>query len=140
MIGSILGGSGLKMALLAAVATAAGGFYWHHTIVKSERDAALIQIGALQIVNTVQKKTIADQDEAIDEWTEAQARMQATLDALATAQVEANTTARKLNDVLSKHDLHALSLAKPGLIEPRINAGTADILGMFESETGGGDQ
>lgn len=140
MLGNIFGGFGLKMALLAVVVTAAGGAYWHYTVVKSERDTALMKLGSLQIVNSVQLITIADQEKVIGEWADAQAKMQATLDALANAQVEANTTARKLNDVLSKHDLHALSLAKPGLIEPRINAGTVNILGMFESETGGGDQ
>jgi hypothetical protein len=132
--------SGIKMALLAALAVAIAGAYWHYTTVKGERDAAIAQVGALQVANEVQRSTIKDQEAAIENWAEAQARMQATLDALATAQVEANATARRLNNVLSKHDLHALSLAKPGLIERRINSGTADVLRMFESESGGVDQ
>lgn len=139
MIGMLVP-SGIKMALLAAVAVAVAGAYWHYTVVKGERDLALQQVGALQVANQVQTATIKDQEQAIANWAEAQERMQATLDALATAQVEANSTARRLNDVLSKHDLHALSLAKPGLIERRINSGTADVLGLFESESGGADQ
>jgi limonene-1,2-epoxide hydrolase len=137
MFGTMLGGIGLKVALLAVLATAVGAAYWHYTIVRGERDLALQQVGALTVANEVQRSTIKGQEEAIANWAEAQARMQATLDALATAQVEANVTARRLNDVLSKHDLHALSLAKPGLVERRINSGTADILGLFESESGG---
>lgn len=135
MFASMLGGIGLKLALLAVLATAIGAAYWHYTVVKGERDAALIQIGAFQVVTENQRTTIRDQEAAIDQWAEAQARMQKTLDDLAVAQVKANTTARKLNNVLSKHDLHALSLAKPGLIQRRINSGTANIFGMFESET-----
>lgn len=132
--------SGIKMALLAALAVAIAGAYWHYTVVKGERDLALQKVGALEVANTVQRATIHDQEAAIGNWAEAQERMQATLDSLATAQVEANSTARRLNDVLSKHDLHALSLAKPGLIERRINSGTADVLRLFESESGGADQ
>ncbi len=132
--------SGAKMALMAALAVAVGAAYWHYTVVKGERDLALQHVGALTVATTVQRTTIKNQEKAIGNWAKAQARMQVTLDALATAQVEANSTARRLNDVLSKHDLHALSLAKPGLIERRINSGTANIFRMFESETGGGDQ
>lgn len=137
---SMLVPSGIKMALLAALAVAMAGAYWHYTAVKGERDLALQQVGAFKVANEVQRSTIKDQEKALGDWVEAQARMQLTLDALATAQVEANSTARRLNDVLSKHDLHALSLAKPGLIERRINSGTADILRLFESESIGADQ
>lgn len=132
--------SGIKMALLAAVAVAVAGAYWHYTVVKGERDLALQQVGALTVANSVQRTTIKDQEKAIGNWAKAQAQMQKTLDSLATAQVEANSTARRLNDVLSKHDLHALSLAKPGLIERRISSGTADILRLFEVESGGADK
>ena len=129
--------SGVKMALLAALVAAAGLFYWHYTTVKSERDAALAQVGALQVENKVQDATIDALEANIKEWEAAQERMQATLDALATAQTEATAQQRKLNDVLSKHDLSALSVAKPGLLERRINRGTADVFRMFECATGG---
>lgn len=132
--------SGIKMAVLAALVVAMAGAYWHYTVVKGERDLALQQVGALTIANEVQRSTIREQESAISNWAEAQARMQVTLNAMSKAQVEANSTARRLNDVLSKHNLHALSLAKPGLIERRINSGTANILRLFESESSGVDQ
>lgn len=132
--------SGIKMAVLAALVVAMAGAYWHYTVVKGERDLALQQVGALTVANEVQRSTIREQESAISNWAEAQARMQVTLNAMSKAQVEANSTARRLNNVLSKHNLHALSLAKPGLIERRINSGTANILRLFESETRGVDQ
>ncbi len=135
MFAGLLGGMGLKLALMAVLVTAIGGFYWHYTVVKGERDTALMAVGALEVAAAVNIATIKDQEKAIGQWADAQAQMQATLNALAQAQVEANETARKLNDVLGKHDLHALSLAKPGLIERRINRGTAAVLGLFESES-----
>lgn len=133
----MLAPSGLKMALLAALAVAIAGAYWHYTTVKGERDAALAQVGALQVAHETQKATIATLEGAVDQWKEQAEKFQATLDALADAQVEANSQARKLNDVLGKHDLERLSEAKPALIERRINSGTADVFRMFESATGG---
>ena len=135
MLAGMLGGAGLKIALLAALAAAIGGAYWHYTIVKGERDAALQLVGALKVADAVQKETISTLEDVNKEWKKSLEQFQATLNAVANNQVEANRHSRELNDVLSKHDLTALSLAKPGLIERRINSGTAGILRLFESET-----
>jgi len=131
--------SGVKMALLAGLVVAIAGAFWHYTIVKGERDAALAAVGALTVENAVQDETIVTLQGAVGEWQEQAERFQATLDQMATNQVAANKHARELNDVLSKHDLTRLSVAKPGLIRNRINRGTAGILGMFECATGGCD-
>lgn len=133
MFSGMLGGIGLKMLAVGVLMALVGAAFLQYNIVKGERNAAIAQIGALEVANSVQQATISDQEKAIDNWVAAQAKMQITLDALAAAQTEANTTARELNDVLSKRDLTALSLAKPGLIQRRINSGTANILRMFKS-------
>lgn len=128
---------GVKLALVAALAVAAGLFYWHYTTVKGERDAAIAEVGSLRAAIEVQDATIDAQNDAITLWKEQAAAFQVSLRDMAETQAEANATARRLNDVLSRHDLHALSLAKPGLIERRINSGTADVLSMFEQVTSG---
>ena len=140
MFGFSMGSLGIKFALLAVLATAIGGAFWHYTIVKGERNAAIAQVGALTIANEIQHTTIATQEAAISNWVEAQAKMQLTLDAMANAQITANKVAKELNNVLAKHDLHKLSLAKPNAIERRINRGTANVLRLFNTETSGGDQ
>lgn len=137
MISGMLSGAGLKIGLLVALVAAGGVFYWHYTTIKSERDAALAQVGALTAAKAVQDQTIASLEGAVDEWQAQAERFQATLDKLADAQVAATAEQRKLNDILGKHDLEALSLAKPGLIENRINAGSRNILLEFEKATGG---
>lgn len=139
MFAGILGSIGIKLALMGVVVAVLGGFYWHYTTVKADRDAALARVGALVLANKVQKGTIKNQERAIGNWVKAQKQMQQTLNELAQNQVKATETARRLNDVLAKHDLHALSLAKPGLIERSINRGTSSINRMFEQATGGGD-
>jgi hypothetical protein len=138
MLAGLVGGMGLKVALLGVLAVAIGGAYWHYTVVKGERDAAIALVGALQVADTVQKETISTLEGVNKEWKTSLEEFQDTLDAVADNQIEANEHARRLNDVLSKHDLERLSLAKPGLIERRINRGSADILGMFESATARG--
>lgn len=139
MFAGILGSIGIKLALVGIVVAALGGFYWHYTTVKADRDAALAKVGALVLANKVQRGTIKNQERAIGNWAKAQKQMQQTLNELAQNQARAAETARRLNDVLAKHDLHALSLAKPGLIERRINRGTSSINRMFEQATSGSD-
>ena len=131
--------SGIKMAMYGVLAAAIAGAFWHYTIVKGERNAALAAVGSLTVENAVQDETITTLQGAVGEWQEQAKRFQATLDQMATNQVEANKHSRELNDVLSKHDLTRLSVAKPGLIRNRINRGTAGVLGMFECATGGCD-
>ena len=133
-----LGGIGLGIKMLAAgvLLTAVAGAYWHYTSVKNERNAAMAQVGALNVAHKVQSATISTLERAIRQWKTQADRFQLALDAMTEAQVEANSQTRRLNNVLSKHDLERLSLAKPGLIERRINRGTADILSVFECASG----
>jgi septation ring formation regulator EzrA len=135
MITSLLGGMGFKMALLAALVVAGGALFWYISSIKSERDTALAQVGALTTAHEVQKAAITSLEKALADWKTQAEDFQKTLNSMAKAQSEANKHARKLNDVLSKHDLERLSLAKPGLIERRINGGTASILRMFNDTT-----
>lgn len=130
---------GIQMAVLAAVVVGAGLFFWHYTDVKDQRDAALAQVGALQTAHEVQADTIDTLRDALDEWNAQADKFQATLEALAEAQKTANAYTKRMNDVLSKHDLERLAKGKPGLIERRINDGTASIFRMFESATGGSE-
>ncbi len=133
----LFSGMGLKLTILAVVLTAAAGAYWHYTVVKGERDAAMAKVGALAVAHQVQQDSILEMSSALRGWKDHMVVFQTTLDSLTTAQVEANQTAKELNDVLSKHDLHKLSLAKPKLIQRRINSGTARVLRLFQCSTGG---
>lgn len=135
MLSGMLGGVGLRLAILAAIAVAVGGFYLHYQNIVNERDEALQQVGALTAQNAIQAATIMQLEEVNDEWVVKFDNFQETLARMADNQVKSNEHAKRLNDVLSRHDLTALSMAKPGLIQRRINRGTAGVLGLFESET-----
>jgi hypothetical protein len=49
--------------------------------------------------------------------------------------IAAEMELERLQDVQRSHDLEALAKARPGLIERRINDGTARVFGMFEDAT-----
>ena len=138
MISGILGSVTGKIAMVAVVAALAGGAWLYHSKVVAERDAAINKAAALQVAKEVQDATIAAQKDAIARWKEAERRMQETLEELAKAQQDAAQYQKELNDVLSKHDLDRLSEGKPGMLERRINRGTARVLRMFEHATDGG--
>lgn len=135
----MFGFSYLKFGIAAAIILAFAGMYGYIHILKGERDTAIQQVGALTTAKAVQDATISAQKEAVNQWKEQAASFQKSLQDMADVQAKSNETARKLNDVLSRHDLHALSLGKPGLIERRINSGTIDIFRMLNDASSGSD-
>ncbi len=110
--------------------------YRHYTGLIDDKATLTEQVGTLK-QDVAREKARADAFElTIDKWDEAAAKQAEALDRFSTAQREAGETTRKLTDVLSKHDLGALARSKPGLIQTRINAGTADAFRLLEQSTG----
>lgn len=135
MFASMLGGIGIKLAILAVILSAVAGVYIYIQVLRSDLAEAQQAVGALQTAHAVQTETIDALEAQNHSWKLSFEAFQVTLSTMAENQKTANEHSRKLNDVLSRHDLTALSLAKPGLIERRINSGTAGILSLFESES-----
>jgi hypothetical protein len=96
---------------------------------KAELTLALsVQQGTVE----AQQKALLDWQEAADNW-KAEAIRQQLVAQHATAET------RRLNAIFAEHDLTRLALAKPGLIERRINAGTARIGRMLSCASGADD-
>jgi chromosome segregation ATPase len=81
-------------------------------------------------------------DQAVERQTAAMEEMQATAakqnelnQALQAELQEAESGLDEIRSKLSNHDLTKLVLAKPGLIETRINNGTSEAFRLFESDT-----
>ena len=81
-------------------------------------------------------------DQALERQTAAMEEMQATAakqnelnQALQLELQEAETGLDEIRSKLSSHDLTKLVLARPGLIETRINNGTSEAFRLFESDT-----
>lgn len=125
-------GALIGVALVTAIALS----YRHYTGLVDDKAELTAKVGALE-QDVAREKARADAFKlTIDKWDEAAAVQADALDQFSNAQREAGETTRKLTDVLSKHDLGALARSKPGLIQTRINAGTADAFRLLEQSTG----
>ena len=72
---------------------------------------------------------------AIEDWQMAQKKLQKKIEEMNAFSVEANEEVRRLDELFANHDFGALVLAKPGLMERRINSGTRRIFRMLETAT-----
>jgi hypothetical protein len=79
-----------------------------------------------------QVQTTAAAVENSKEWQATLLAMQKRLEELANVERKAEAEKRRLATLFSEHDLTRLAAAKPGLIEHRINAGTAALYWMLE--------
>lgn len=126
-VGALIG-----VALVTAIALS----YRHYTGLVDDKAELTARVGTLE-QDVAREKARADAFKlTIDKWDKAAAVQADALDRFSNAQREAGETTRKLTDVLSKHDLGALARSKPGLIQTRINAGTADAFRLLEQSTG----
>lgn len=133
----LFGLSYLKIGVAVAVAVAMGLLYWQWQDAESRYEGALQDVAELRTAVDVQHQTINELRAANAEWKQAVEDLQRVTERMVEVQIQANEYARRLNDVLADHDLEALSIAKPGLIENRINAGTADTLRVLDARSRG---
>ena len=122
---------GFKLAIMSFVimAVMAGGFilYYKHT---QEKIATLHQNNAkLEGAVESQKAAIESMDENFTKQSKLVGDLQSKLS-------EAEDGYKKLASKLRRHDLEELSRAKPGLMENRINKGTARLILELEEISG----
>ena len=122
---------GFKLAIMSFVimAVMAGGFilYYKHT----QKTIATLQQNNAKLEGAVesQKAAIKSMDENFTKQSILVADLQIKLS-------EAEDGYKKLASKLRRHDLEELSRAKPGLMEKRINKGTAKLILELEEISG----
>ena len=98
---------------------------WRHYEGLVQANANLEAANAeLALALEIEKDTVEVQQQAITEWQAAAVEWQKEQQRLARVAQQATAESRRLNGIFAEHDLTRLALAKPGLIERRINAGT----------------
>lgn len=129
---------GLLVGGVAAIILAVSGYllYQHYLGVLDKVGELQRENATLQVSIDLQKETIKEQQSAIREWSEAMDRFTARVEELARVTQDAASESRKLDETLSDSDLGKLAREKPGLIERRINRGTARIGRLLECATG----
>ena len=118
-IGLILGG--------LLLATVAGSAYWI--------DRLQDDIGTLKGNHLILETKIQEQNEAIENYLNKQQQTQNQLIALEKEKQEAMRDVNKLRKTFAKHDLDELTLAKPDLMEGKINRASKRVLENLEKLT-----
>lgn len=114
-----------------AIVTIISLAYWHYTglldeIVELEKDKTRLE---LEVGAETKAKEAAIANAL--EWQDQSKRQIEALNASTAVQSAATEQMRRLNDVLSKHDLKAVASKKPKLVEDRLNSGTSSALRML---------
>tara|TARA_A100001391_G_scaffold180014_1_gene145251 strand:+ start:239 stop:643 length:405 start_codon:yes stop_codon:yes gene_type:complete len=93
------------------------------------------QITTLKGNQIVLETEIQKQNESIERYLEQQKKQQIQLDQLESEKRAAMEDVNRLRKTFAKHDLDKLALAKPGLIENKINKASARVMATLEEIT-----
>ena len=93
------------------------------------------QITTLKGNQIVLETEIQKQNESIERYLEQQKNQQVQLDQLESEKRAAMEDVNRLRKTFAKHDLDKLALAKPGLIQYRINKASARVMATLEEIT-----
>ena len=118
---------GLKLSIILGgllLATIAGSAYYI--------DYLSDQIGVLKGNQIVLESKVQEQNDAIDNYLAKQKQTQAQLDTLEQEKRKAMEDVTRLRKTFARHDLDDLALAKPGLLQGKINKASARVMEVLE--------
>jgi len=93
------------------------------------------QITTLKSNQIVLETEIQKQNESIERYLEQQKNQQVQLDQLESEKRAAMEDVNRLRKTFAKHDLDRLALAKPGLMQSKINKASARVMSILEELT-----
>lgn len=106
--------------------------YFHYTGLVADNARLEADNAKLLLAAEVNEGTISAQASALTEWELKADELEVDLIQQSAARSRAESEVRRLNGIFAEHDLTRLAIAKPGLIERRINSGTARIGRLLE--------
>ena len=112
--------------------------YSHYTGLLDEVSVLRANNTQYDLATKLQDETIEELKGVAGEWKQQTDRLIGEYAKLQQVAEDANRETRRLNVLFAEHDLAKLAKVKPGLIERRVNSGSAAILRMFECETSPG--
>jgi len=120
----------MKIALIMGgllLATVAGSAFWVNSLQS--------QIGTLKGNQMILEAKIQEQNEAIETALNNQKKAQTLMASLEKDKQEAMRNVNKLRKTFAKHDLDELTLAKPELMQGKINKASKRVLENLEKLT-----
>lgn len=118
--------------LVASVVTLS---WLHYTSLIDAKVALTAQVETLTQDLEAQKAATAYYRDKVIAFNAAAMAQVKALEDFSKIQEASGSYDREVKDVQAKHDLGALASKKPGLIEARVNAGSARVLRMLEQAT-----
>lgn len=118
----------ISLGLGIVIMVMAGGFYWYYNNTQTRLEILQANQARLELSVQMQRQTIERQREFLEFQQEYSRQLQRGL-------AEAEARPSELQQILQSHDLEALSRARPGLIENRINRGTERVFRELEAMT-----
>tara|TARA_R110000803_G_scaffold38725_2_gene83697 strand:+ start:240 stop:638 length:399 start_codon:yes stop_codon:yes gene_type:complete len=118
----------MKLSLILGgllIATAAGSFYYI--------DYLNDQIGILKGNQVVLETEIEKQNESIQNYLAEQKNQQAQLNQLENDKRAAMEDVNRLRKTFANHDLDELALAKPGMLQSRVNKASNRVMTTLEN-------
>ena len=119
---------GMKLSLILGgllIATAAGSFYYI--------DYLNDQIGILKGNQVVLETEIEKQNESIQNYLAEQENQRAQLNQLENDKRAAMEDVNRLRKTFANHDLDELALAKPGMLQSRVNKASNRVMTTLEN-------
>ena len=105
------------------IAMSLGGYFLYQ-----QNESLKIENLAFQVRDQEQQATIKAQQESFAPQTSA-------LNSLTARNAEIEGEMSRYLDIFRRHNLNKLALAKPGLIETRVNNGTKDVFDSIENDS-----
>jgi uncharacterized membrane protein len=105
------------------IAMALGGYFLYQ-----QNESLKIENLAFQVRDQEQAATIKAQQESFERQSQA-------LNSLTARNAEIEGEMTRYLDIFKRHSLNKLALAKPGLIEKRVNKGTKDVFETIEKDS-----
>ena len=105
------------------IAMALGGYFLYQ-----QNESLKIENLSFQVRDQEQQATIQAQQESFERQSQA-------LNSLTARNAEIEGEMTRYLDIFKRHSLNKLALAKPGLIEKRVNKGTKDVFETIEKDS-----
>ncbi len=130
--------------LLPVLLLVGGGAYGYHTVKVNEMSATIAQKeSAIVILKSNEEKLIAAEEQnrkSIETMKQDIEKQREAFTNLSTQHAQLTKERDEYMSIFRKHDLTKLARRKPGLIEPRINNGTAQVFRQVEQDSREVDQ
>jgi len=122
--------------LLIALIT---GGYFHYKGLLKENEILKVNERSLKDAIKHQGGAITALQNNVGSWEKAEKKRIKEMEEIKNVSEQSAKERNRLAKILAKHDIGEIAVRKPGLLEKRLNRGTADALSLFECATEGGD-